>query len=64
VTPFLKTNDLARTIGFVVTLPGFVVDSQWPIEWGPEVYGYGRREFAIKDCNGYTLTFSAPAAKV
>ena len=30
------------------------------IEWGPEVYGYGRREFEIKDCNGYPLTFSAP----
>jgi len=33
-----------------------------PIEWGPEVYGYGRREFAIKDCNGYLLTFSAPTS--
>jgi hypothetical protein len=31
------------------------------IEWGPEVYGYGRLEFAIKDCNGYLLTFSSPA---
>jgi catechol 2,3-dioxygenase-like lactoylglutathione lyase family enzyme len=26
-------------------------------EWGPEVYSYGRREFAIRDCNGYLLTF-------
>lgn len=33
-----------------------------PIEWGPEVYDYGRLEFAIKDCNGYVLTFGAPAA--
>jgi catechol 2,3-dioxygenase-like lactoylglutathione lyase family enzyme len=33
-----------------------------PIEWGPEVYDYGRLEFAIKDCNGYLLTFSAPAS--
>ena len=32
------------------------------IEWGPEVYDYGRREFAIKDCNGYLLTFSEPAS--
>ena len=23
---------------------------------------YGRREFAIKDCNGYLLTFSEPAS--
>ena len=35
-----------------------------PIEWGPEVYDYGRLEFAIKDCNGYLLTFSAPAGAV
>ena len=26
--------------------------------WGPEVYSYGRREFSIKDCNGYRLVFS------
>jgi catechol 2,3-dioxygenase-like lactoylglutathione lyase family enzyme len=32
------------------------------IEWGPEVYSYGRREFAIRDCNGSLLTFGAPAA--
>ena len=31
------------------------------IEWGPEVYSYGRREFAIKDWNGYLLAFSEPA---
>ena len=30
------------------------------IEWGPEVYEYGRREFAIRDCNGYLLAFSQP----
>lgn len=28
------------------------------IEWGPEAYSYGRREFAIKDPNGYLLVFS------
>src|ERR1700730_10784874 len=32
VTPFLKTKDLAQTIRFYVTLPGFVVDSQWPAD--------------------------------
>ena len=26
--------------------------------WGPEVYAYGRREFSIKDPNGYRLVFS------
>jgi len=30
------------------------------IEWGPELYPYGRYEFAIKDCNGYLLAFSEP----
>jgi catechol 2,3-dioxygenase-like lactoylglutathione lyase family enzyme len=28
------------------------------IEWGPEVYWYGRREFAILDPDGYMLIFS------
>ena len=29
-----------------------------PIEWGPEVYWYGRREFAIRDPSGYLIIFS------
>jgi predicted enzyme related to lactoylglutathione lyase len=33
---------------------------QVEIEWGPEVYDYGRREFCIKDPNGYALVFSEP----
>jgi catechol 2,3-dioxygenase-like lactoylglutathione lyase family enzyme len=28
------------------------------IEWGPEVYWYGRREFSIRDPNGYHIIFS------
>ena len=28
------------------------------IEWGPEVYWYGRREFAISDPSGYLIIFS------
>src|SRR5262249_15571888 len=28
------------------------------VEWGPEVYWYGRREFAIRDPNGYVIIFS------
>jgi catechol 2,3-dioxygenase-like lactoylglutathione lyase family enzyme len=28
------------------------------IEWGPEVYWYGRREFAVKDPDGYLLILS------
>jgi catechol 2,3-dioxygenase-like lactoylglutathione lyase family enzyme len=28
------------------------------IDWGPEVYGYGRREFAFRDPDGYTVLIS------
>jgi uncharacterized glyoxalase superfamily protein PhnB len=28
--------------------------------WGPEIYEYGMHEFAIKDNNGYTLSFGQP----
>jgi len=28
--------------------------------WGPEVYGYGRREFSLRDPDGYALVFSEP----
>jgi catechol 2,3-dioxygenase-like lactoylglutathione lyase family enzyme len=31
---------------------------QVPTEWGPEVYWYGRREFAIRDPDGYLVIFS------
>jgi catechol 2,3-dioxygenase-like lactoylglutathione lyase family enzyme len=29
-----------------------------PVEWGPEVHFCGRREFAIKDPDGYLLIFA------
>lgn len=32
--------------------------SRTEILWGPEVYGYGRREFSCRDPNGYALVFS------
>jgi catechol 2,3-dioxygenase-like lactoylglutathione lyase family enzyme len=28
------------------------------IEWGPEIYSYGRREFAVRDPDSYLLIFS------
>jgi catechol 2,3-dioxygenase-like lactoylglutathione lyase family enzyme len=28
------------------------------VEWGAEVYWYGRREFAVRDPSGYLLIFS------
>ncbi|HYV39095.1 MAG TPA: VOC family protein [Gemmataceae bacterium] len=30
------------------------------IEWGPEVYWYGRREFALRDPDGYLVIFTEP----
>lgn len=29
-----------------------------PIEWGPEVYPYGCRQFAIRDPDGYVIIFT------
>lgn len=30
------------------------------IEWGPEVYSYGRREFAFRDPDGHLIILSEP----
>ncbi len=30
------------------------------VEWGPEVYFYGRREFAVRDPDGYLVIFTEP----
>lgn len=35
------------------------IAAQAPIEWGPEVYFYGRREFAVRDPDGNLLVFSS-----
>jgi catechol 2,3-dioxygenase-like lactoylglutathione lyase family enzyme len=34
------------------------IKHQVAIEWGPEVYWYGRREFAVRDPSGNLLIFS------
>jgi DNA-binding transcriptional MerR regulator/catechol 2,3-dioxygenase-like lactoylglutathione lyase family enzyme len=34
------------------------VKDQVPIEWGPEVYSYGRWEFALRDPDGYLVIFT------
>jgi len=36
------------------------LDGRLTVEWGPEVYWYGRREFAVRDANGYLIIFSEP----
>lgn len=30
------------------------------VEWGPEVYSYGRREFGLRDPDGYLVIFTEP----
>ena len=50
---------------FVVDVDGVLelhaqLSDKVEVLWGPEVYHYHRREFAIKDPNGYTLVFSEP----
>ncbi len=47
--------DVADVAGLHRSLEGKV-----NVLWGPEVYPYGRREFSIKDPNGYRLVFSEP----
>lgn len=32
------------------------------IEWGPEVYSYGRREFAARDPDRYLVIFTEPTS--
>jgi catechol 2,3-dioxygenase-like lactoylglutathione lyase family enzyme len=34
------------------------VEAKAAIDWGPEVYWYGRREFAVTDPNGYMIILS------
>jgi len=36
------------------------VKGQCKAEWGPQDMPYGLREFAIKDINGYLLSFGSP----
>jgi hypothetical protein len=45
--------DVTDALGLAASLKSLV-----PIEWGPEVYSYGRREFAIRDPDGYLLIFT------
>jgi catechol 2,3-dioxygenase-like lactoylglutathione lyase family enzyme len=38
------------------------IAGQVEVLWGPEIYEYGMHEFAIQDCNGYTLSFGQPVS--
>ena len=56
-SPLTTTTTLHFTVGEVRAVLN-QIGEQVPIEWGPEVYSYGRREFAVRDCNGALLIFS------
>jgi catechol 2,3-dioxygenase-like lactoylglutathione lyase family enzyme len=51
--------DLYLAVDDVRALHDYLKDCV-PIEWGPEVYSYGRREFAIRDPDNYLLIFTEP----
>jgi catechol 2,3-dioxygenase-like lactoylglutathione lyase family enzyme len=55
----IGSADLYLAVDDVLGLHG-QLQEQLPIEWGPEVYFYGRREFAIRDPDGYLLIFTEP----
>jgi len=38
------------------------VKGRFPIEWGPEEYSYGRREFAVLDPDNHRIIFSEVTA--
>ena len=44
-----------------VPAPREDLKDQVTAEWGPETFGYGMLEFAIRDPNGYLLSFGQPA---
>lgn len=36
------------------------IEDEAKVIWGPEVYSYGMREFAIEDPNGYRIALCEP----
>lgn len=55
------TGDLRFDVAGVESLAS-ALRGRVEIEWGPEVYPYGRREFAVRDPDGYLLIFSEPTS--
>lgn len=67
---FFETNDQeSHSIGYAelyiqVTDLSTLHDSlkkQLSIEWGPEIYSYGRQEFALRDPDSYLIIFTEPS---
>jgi uncharacterized glyoxalase superfamily protein PhnB len=55
--PTAETTTLHFTVDDVAAMLR-QLEGRVAIEWGPQVYSYGRREFAVRDCNGVMLIFS------
>ena len=55
VTLWLRVEDAASEYERVKSLA--------TIEWGPEVYWYGSREFSVRDPDGHHLIFSSPTTE-
>lgn len=68
---FELTEDQRGPIGYAelyieVTDAGAIhrsLSNRVAIEWGPEVYSYGRREFALRDPDGYLVIFTEPTSE-
>ena len=55
----IGTADLYLAVDDVRALHESIRDTV-DIEWGPEIFFYGRREFAVRDPDGYLLIFTEP----
>ena len=63
IVPGTLPQDLRSGNGFYLDTSNVraLHEEIWPnvvVEWGPEVYSYGCREFAIRDPDGHLLIFT------
>jgi catechol 2,3-dioxygenase-like lactoylglutathione lyase family enzyme len=63
VVPGCEPKSRESTCGFYLEVADVLaaheaIRNHAQVEWGPEVYFYGRREFAIRDPDGYLIIFT------
>ena len=63
IVPGTPVQDLRSSNGFYLDTANVralheEIWEQVTVEWGPEVYSYGCREFAIRDPDGHLLVFT------
>jgi catechol 2,3-dioxygenase-like lactoylglutathione lyase family enzyme len=61
----IEDTPRAASLGFYIEAEDVravhvLVRERVAIEWGPEVYHYGRREFAVRDPDRYLIIFTEP----